>query len=77
MQIPFTQSAVPDIDLRWLEYLYPQTPDPDAPADSAPASPHELELRALMDQILEPWENGARSSRDALIRLRKLANERL
>ena len=40
-------------------------------------SAHNRELRELMTQIISPWQFGEASSRETLIRLKRLADQQL
>lgn len=67
------------IDPRWSEYL--DTKDLGARPTQAKApveeSAHNRQLRQLMSEIISPWQFGEASSRETLIRLKRLADLQL
>ena len=67
------------IDPRWSEYL--DTKDLGARSTQAKApveeSAHNRQLRELMADIIAPWQFGEVSSRETLIRLKRLADLQL
>jgi hypothetical protein len=75
---PTTPSQKPVIDPRWNEYLEPRDLDARQPT-RAPLeeSARNRELRDLMAEIISPWQFGEVSSRETLIRLKRLADLQL
>ena len=73
-----TPAEKPVIDPRWNEYLEPRDLDARQPA-RAPLeeSARNRELRELMAEIISPWQFGEVSSRETLIRLKRLADLQL
>jgi hypothetical protein len=75
---PLTPSEKPVIDPRWNEYLVPRDvaarPLAKAPVEE---SAHNRQLRELMAEIISPWQFGEVSSRETLIRLKRLADLQL
>ena len=76
MRNPFT-SEEPVIDPRWSEYLDTSGFGARAPQHPVEESAHNRELRELMTQIISPWQFGEASSRETLIRLKRLADQQL
>lgn len=78
MRNPFTPSEKPVIDPRWNEYLDAKDlgarPIAKAPVEE---SAHNRQLRELMAEIISPWQFGEVSSRETLIRLKRLADLQL
>jgi hypothetical protein len=74
---PNSSSEKPVIDPRWNEYL--DTSGLGARATAAPVeeSAHNRVLRELMAEIISPWQFGEASSRETLIRLKRLADLQL
>lgn len=69
---PFPESPDDVIDPRWVRYLHAGAPAPSADsAASAPESP--AQLSHAMREIIEPWQQGLRSSRETLDALCQLA----
>lgn len=78
MRNPFSSDDKPVIDPRWHQYLDTSAEFLGQASVSRPSeSPHELELRDLMEDIITPWQNGCAASRETLIRLRRLADLQL
>lgn len=79
MRNPLTPPEKPVIDPRWSEYL--DTKDLGARSTQAKApveeSAHNRQLRELMADIIAPWQFGEVSSRETLIRLKRLADLQL
>jgi hypothetical protein len=74
---PFGAGDKPVIDPRWQEYLETDEFGGRAARAHIGESPHERELRDLMTSIVAPWQRGDASSRETLIRLRRLADLQL
>ncbi len=78
MRNPTTPQDEPVIDPRWNEYLVPKDvaarPPAQAPVEE---SAHNRQLRELMTEIISPWQFGEVSSRETLIRLKRLADLQL
>jgi hypothetical protein len=74
---PNSSSEKPVIDPRWNEYL--DTSGLGARITAAPLeeSAHNRALRELMAEIISPWQFGEASSRETLIRLKRLADLQL
>jgi hypothetical protein len=74
---PNSSSEKPVIDPRWNEYL--QATERSARVGRAPVeeSAHNRVLRELMAEIISPWQFGEASSRETLIRLKRLADLQL
>lgn len=77
MRNPSKPAEQPVIDPRWSEYLNTREFDRRAAPGSLAETPHERNLRDLMDSIIEPWQHGSVSSRETLIRLKRLADLQL
>ena len=74
---PFGSGDRPVIDPRWNEYLETGEFGGRAASTRTSESPHERELRDLMGSIVEPWQRYEATSRETLIRLRRLADLQL
>ena len=77
MRNPITPAEQPVIDPRWSEYLDTREFGRRAAAGHLAETPHERNLRDLMDSIIQPWQHGSVSSRETLIRLKRLADLQL
>jgi hypothetical protein len=64
---PFPQSPEDVIDPRWARYLHAGAPAPSAPPEST------AQLSHAMREIIEPWQQGLRGSRETLAALCQLA----
>ena len=77
MRNPITPDETPVFDPRWSEYLDTREFGRRAAAGPQAETPHERNLRDLMDSIIQPWQHGSVSSRETLIRLKRLADLQL
>ncbi|MDF2144136.1 hypothetical protein [Knoellia sp. p5-6-4] len=82
MRNPNSSSEKPVIDPRWNEYLDTSGLDTSGLGARPTAAPveesaHNRVLRELMAEIISPWQFGEASSRETLIRLKRLADLQL
>ena len=77
MRNPIKPDVKPVFDPRWSEYLDTREVGRRAAAGPQAETPHERNLRDLMDSIIQPWQHGSVSSRETLIRLKRLADLQL
>ena len=74
MRNPFRSSDDPVIDPRWEEYLDTSEFGARGGSGGAEENPHDRELRELMSAVIRPWQLGEATSRETLLRLRRLAD---